>query len=264
MCMRSYIILLLTLMIINISCAGAERVRSILPRNSFLKMEKSLLLTVCNPKNPNQCLERLYGATASGVVIENTDSGSYALTAAHVCSDKRLEVIKRKVTRYKMSFNVLDIDAEKFSAEVIASDPIHDVCIIFIKGLQRPPIRLAATKPKPGDRVYNVAAPIGIFGKQMVPIFEGFYNGEAHNRALFSLPVKGGSSGSPITNRHGELVGMVSAAFVHFGHLAISPTYEALTSFIKTIVAADKLNRPKLTILSKLMVLNRLKNKKKP
>ena len=77
----------------------------------------------------------------------------------------------------------------------------------------------------------------------MIPIFEGFYNGDSGNRSIYSMPAKGGSSGSPILNNRGEIIGMVSATFVYFPNLAISPKFEETARFIKNTIYFDRIKK---------------------
>ena len=242
---------LLICVIFLFGCSGGNNVRDILPRTSFLKVEKSLLVTFCNPQNPTQCVKKGFGATGSGVVVANIETGSYALTAAHVCDDKRARKITQQGKSYKLDFKVKDLYNVVYRVEVVSIDSINDLCIIFVQGLKQPAISIASVAPTPGDRTYNLAAPMGIFDTEMVPIFEGFYNGNSNGWSLYSLAVKGGSSGSPIINHRGELVGMVSQAFYHFSHICISPQYEPTINFIRAVVEKDKYKRLP-TILGKL------------
>jgi len=252
---------LLISIIFLLGCSGGNEVRDILPRTSFLKVEKSLLVTFCNPQNPTQCVKKGFGATGSGVIIENIKTGSYALTAAHVCDDERARRITRQGKSYQLDFKVKDLHNVVYRVEVVSIDSTNDLCIIFVHGLKEPAISIASVAPVPGDRAYNLAAPMGIFDTEMVPIFEGFYNGNSNGWSLYSLAVKGGSSGSPIINHRGELVGMVSQAFYHFSHICISPQYEPTINFIRAVVEKDKYTRLP-TIFQKLKSIFQTKKDK--
>jgi len=237
-------------------------VKDILPRKSFLKVEKSLLLTVCNPKKPKQCATKSFGAVASGVVVSNTVGGSYALTAGHVCHDSGTDRVIKQVKKFIIDFKVVDIAGKLYDVEIVTMDQKNDLCLLYVGDLKRPPIHLATSKPNPGDRVYNLAAPVGIFDKDMIPIFEGFYNGDSHGGALYSLPAKGGSSGSPIVNHNGELVGMVSMVFVRFNQICISPRYEPTINFIKTSIERDVTRRERSSFIKRMMYLLHINDKK--
>ena len=234
------------LIVITLLSCGHHRntVKNILPRDSFLKIQKTIEATMCHPKKKDLCVTKRFGATASGAVVNVTGNGAYVLTAAHVCIDEKAKKFLNKV-QHKMFFYVINIESTYFPVEIIATDQLNDLCILYVEGLRNPAMRIAVNKPVPGDRVYNLAAPLGIFDKDMIPTFQGFYNGDTriYDRAIYTLPAKGGSSGSPIMNHRGELVGMVSAAFIRFSHLAISPKFKETTTFVETIVDSDRRKR---------------------
>ena len=92
---------------------------------------------------------------------------------------------------------------------------------------------LTAAPSKPISETYNnKAAPAGYFRPQLVPLFEGRYVGVDERAAVYTIPAIGGSSGSPIINRKGELVGMVYARHIKFHHITISPSFKKLRNFI--------------------------------
>ena len=136
-----------------------------------------------------------------------------------------------------MIFNVLDINKESFPVKVIAIDHANDLCILRVQGIKKPAIKIASEAPEPGDRVYNLAAPTGIFDKNMIPIFEGFFNGSSKNRTIYSIPAKGGSSGSPIFNSNSELIGMIHSVNVYFPVISVSPPKDMLIKFVENSIA---------------------------
>jgi len=244
-----YILLLLVISLL--SCNNRNYVKNILPRSSFLKIEKEVRVKLCHPQKKDLCMHKKFGAVASGVVVEVTNHGAYALTAGHVCSDREAKSFLKNY-EHEMIFNVLDINKESFPVKVVAIDHANDLCILRVQGIKKPAVRIASGAPEPGDRVYNLAAPTGIFDKNMIPIFEGFFNGSSKNRTIYSIPAKGGSSGSPILNHEGELIGMVSAAFIHFPNLAISPRFEETARFIKSTIYFDRIKKESENIISLL------------
>ena len=254
----------LILSILFLSCNHSNRVKDILPRQSFLKVDKTLEITVCNPRNVSQCLTKKMGATGSGVIVENGDDGSYALTAGHICADKSIKRIAAKVKKFVYHFKVIDLRGRVYPVEILHVNNELDTCILYVRGLKRQAVEISKKKPEEGDRVYNLAAPVGIFDINMVPIFQGFYSGNTKKKAIYTIPAKGGSSGSPIINHRGELVGMVSMAFIYFSHACISPLYGDLIADVHKAIDHDKATRPKLTILHKIMLLWSAISRKSP
>ena len=84
-------ILLFVLSTFSLSCTNLNKnnQKDILYRDSFIKLEKTLVVSVCKD---GQC--RVFTeleSTASGSVVRNQFDGSYVLTAAHVCDDSGIQ-----------------------------------------------------------------------------------------------------------------------------------------------------------------------------
>ena len=241
-----YLIFLFSILAIA-GCAhnGVNHQKKILQRSSFLKVEKALIINSCI--NESVCTQRKLRSSGSAAVIKTTFSGAYVLTAAHVCDDE--DVIARikldePTAKISSTFEVVTLLGEKHSVEILDMDHKNDMCILWVKNLYEPPLLVATQEPDPGDRVYNMAAPLGVFSKNMVPIFTGFFNGnDFRNIAIYSLPAFGGSSGSPIVNVRGELVGMVHSTLRFFPEIALSPNYKDMRTFINNTIEKDAHSR---------------------
>jgi len=230
-----------------ISCASCKinkldhpqyTINSILPRESFVKIE--VIMKAVSPIL-NDGEETSFGsAMASGSIIHKTAHGSYILTANHVC-EIDLPRVPIPITESKILFKVFDVDDSSFDAEIFKKSDDIDVCIIFAKNLKnKPAVKLKKIAPNIGDMVYNVAAPGGFFGKNMMPILQGRYSGMYEIHAVYTIPAAGGSSGSPIVNRKGYLIGMIFAVHRNFNHVSFSPTIEDLYDFIGDIKKAPQ------------------------
>ena len=108
-----------------------------------------------------------------------------------------------------------------------------DACVVFVWGLFKDPLKIAKKRPKIGSRTYNIAAPAGFFKKNLIPLFEGFYIGKWDKySSVYTIPAIGGSSGSPILNKKGELIGLIYARHNRFHHITLSPEFKKLKKFI--------------------------------
>jgi len=190
----------------TLSCSPRNNVKRILPRDSFLKIQKFLDITMCHPQKKDLCIIKRFGASASGVVVDSNGQNAYALTAAHVCADSHAKKMLGK-HKYTMEFSVINIHKRYFPIEIIAMDAENDLCILYVKGLYSPAVRIAADAPEPGDRIYNTAAPLGIFNKNMIPIFDGFFDGNSGIAPSIRCRQREGVLGSPLVNIMGRLVG---------------------------------------------------------
>ena len=248
------------------SCAGTAN-REIKPtfiKDSFIFVQKSVLFHACHTvksKDPKQqeadqekCVDLNRRATGSGWIAANVKRpdgqwDSIGVSAGHVCDVSKVvlrnvetgENIEAKVKEKEIRVSMLG--GHTYRAEVVKIYDYIDVCILRIEGVKLPYLKTAKEAPKYGDRVFNVAAPRGIYSSSLAPFFEGHYIGRnTINHAKYgglmdhySLPATFGSSGSPIVNSEGEVVGLVSMAMVGFENMGISPPYESLRDILLSI-----------------------------
>jgi S1-C subfamily serine protease len=226
-------ILLILLIFPFFSCTNfIPQPRDILPRTSFLHVRKTLTVVKCEN---NQCTSRDFRSAASAFIVQIEKEGSFAITAAHVCENKVPPDMESKTTKTSAIYTMRRLDGERYTASVLTYDTDIDVCLMFVKDLVEgiEAVKISPTKPQPGDRIYNISAPIAIFRPNMVPIIEGQYNGETSGIAWYTLMAAPGSSGSMVVNENGELVGLVHSVYVHFPIITLGTPYEELLHFIK-------------------------------
>jgi len=249
--MRKLLILTLgTLLMLSstFSCVSFTphlNVSKVFPRKSFLFVEKKTTFFRCAV---NQCkLVHEGKMTGSASVIFHNKKRTFVLTAAHLVWMQTIHPIRKMMLERKGklkavdSWTLTDISGKKYKGiKVIKSTKNNDLAILSIPRNNVPALTVSTEPPKIGDKLYNVGAPAGTFGKNMVPFYEGRFLGHWKDRRtgflspvmMTSIPVAGGSSGSPILNRHGHVVGMVSAVNRGFHHISISPTWKQLYDFV--------------------------------
>ena len=195
-------------------------------RKSFVGLTK----TIFSPK------KQMVGmATASGTVVGHHNGKSYIVTARHFCDEE--------AKGYIDVINAHTQKLESVQTKVLAKSQKFDACILESPKLPVKAIPMANFKPDIGEKVYNLAAPQGVFGEDLVMLFEGFYSGVLksdgfHNpdADIYSLPANPGSSGSPILNSRGMLVGMVWAIHSRFHHITLSVPFGALKKFMTNTI----------------------------
>jgi S1-C subfamily serine protease len=209
-------------------------------RESFIKVENKFSAKEC--KDDKCTIERVI-SSASAFVVSTGKTGAYAITAAHFCEDDMdllLQSVVRGIPIQKIEFYAYDIDMKKYDVNVINYDRKLDLCLIYVKKLQRKPALLAHSAPDPGDKAYNLAAPLGMFGSNMIPKLDGYFAGyltrdprdSKQMFSIYSIPAIGGSSGSPIFDRDGYIIGMIHSVNIRFPFITYSPTYQQLKAFI--------------------------------
>lgn len=215
--------------------------QTILPLKAFVKV--AILLKINENVIP--------AGSGSGFFI----SKNKIVTAKHVCdkklegphSEKREEMpegseeLTEMLPDVDLLFAIETYNGDEYKVKVSKVSPDFDLCILELEdeALDIQILELSPIQPKIGEKVYNMAAPHGFSTSNMVPIFEGFYSGDIicdliRNRcSIYTIPLKGGSSGSPVLTEHGEVVGVIFAGDTRFHELAFSCTYRQLKDFIK-------------------------------
>ena len=213
-------------------------------RDQFVRVIQNINLTFCAE---GQCMQNNMMSSGSGVVVDNSVKGSYILTAGHVCEFELENVIKdemmaQALKRVDLDFQIINLEQSKYVADIITIDKSSDMCLMFAPKYwnEKGPVDLADRPAFEGERVYNVAAPVGIFYENTVPSFEGFYMGKQDLRSYYSIPAMGGSSGSPVFNLRGDLVGMIHSVNAMFPMVSVSPHYENIKKFITSNIKAHK------------------------
>ena len=203
-------------------------------------------------KNHEKKIERLDGAfyssivifsknfSASGAIIKIVDSEtSYAITVKHYCS----KVVKKKVFAAASPHGS---DFVKFEVEIDRVHEYLDLCVVKLKGdtTKLSPFKISTTYPSPGSKVFSLGAPAASWPNKNVGFVSSIIRSkEAVDKKLtysdvimVSIPCSPGSSGSPIYNSDGHMVGIIVAVHPSFHHNSLGITSAAIlefTSYIK-------------------------------
>ena len=141
-----------------------------------------------------------------------------------------------KITQQKLVYDfIVKVEANdwnSYSAVPIKLNHENDICLMSVADINAPFLRLSNKEPLYGEKIYTVASPGGLAENGMVPTFEGRFLGINEGRAYYSVPAIGGSSGSPLINKKGELVGVTHSVYAYFHHVTVSTSFQELWKFI--------------------------------
>jgi len=179
--------------------------------------------------------------SGSAAYIQNvSEESNLVLTAAHVCHlSPAMSLNLRikfgiRVSEYKKEIRLKNSEFNTI-AKPIAIDKKNDVCLMKAKK-SNIGLKVSDKAPEYGEEYYNIAAPAGVYGKDMNLLFQGYFSGKKKikkvKRDFYTIPVTGGSSGSPIINRNGEVVGLVSMGLNQFENMSISPEFKHIQSIL--------------------------------
>jgi len=235
--MKKYlsIFIILVLMSFVNSCAIQTNIIKSMQdaKKSILKIETWSEFAKCDVENLACNKSELLSMASGAVVLYNNKKA--ILTAAHVCDQKQLESFV-KSRNGEVLLKAIDRDSKEYIINILKYDHSADICLLkSITGELPSYIKISSKKPEYGEIVYNLAGPLGVIEGDMVPIYRGQFFGVSDNRAFYSIPAIGGSSGSPILNVKGELIGMIHSVHYRFHHITVSATHDQLWNFLKIV-----------------------------
>jgi len=176
-------------------------------------------------------------AGASGFFV----SKDFVVTAKHACDvSDDLEGMFGDDEEVTVSFSGQTVKGEFFAILPVKVHPVYDLCLMQTFGApdDARPMPISVAPPTIGEKVFNVAAPLGMFTPGMVPMFEGRYFGdtfcesEVVKCSIYGIPIKKGSSGSPVVNKNGYLIGVIYAGVMNFENVGFSVTHKQLIDFL--------------------------------
>jgi len=228
-------------------------------RRSFLKIDihKQIFLSKISSTSTNAFslqnadYEIDLRTSASAFIVGHYRDITLVATSAHVCSIRFGNQLNYFVYDYspddfswflfeKSAFFLSDYKGRGYKAIVLKYDFKSDICILGTASISLPAFIISKHKPLIGEKYYNIASPRGIWGPGLVPLFDGFYLGAIKTRRdrelsyMFSIPAVGGSSGSPVMNSYGELIGVIHSAYHGFPHLSLATTNDQLYLLYRT------------------------------
>jgi S1-C subfamily serine protease len=229
-------------------------------KKSFVKINKTVEINVCGQigeTKTNECKELMsLNSSGSGAIVWNErvigkTPRTLILTADHICADEEYKLtdfdpaihlhVKNNlgfigpvdvVAKSKMS--VTDSFGQEFKVKQFpwVRNVSADTCIIETS-MNAPSLQVGS-KPQYGEKVINIAAPKGIYHPSSsgggVYYTEGLYNGEflaqhgdgARVFSMYNLIAAPGSSGSPVLNQNGEIIGMIHSIDSRYCNLITS------------------------------------------
>ena len=201
-----------------------------LPFDSFVKVVATYDVVKCIN---DTCVNFKLGSTSSGAVVRTYDHGSYILSTGHSCDPGAIVNDLGGKVKVKQTTYVIDLNGVKYDTKTININRLLDTCILYSSELDKTPVRIEKNEaPVIGDMVYNIAAPVGMFNTNTAPVLEGRYSGHKWGFSLYTVPAIGGSSGSPLFNTKGKLVGMIHSVHTRFHHLSFGPKHNQLVNYI--------------------------------
>ncbi len=180
----------------------------------------------------------LYRATnGSGFFI---DSRGYIVTNAHVVqSAVRIEVELA--------------DGSRRAGTMVGADRLSDIAVVRIGGAIPATVRFAQAEPKLGDAVFAIGSPYGLTGSLSTGLVSGLERALRPSAANWLVQhtalIDPGSSGGPVFNTAGDVIGVNSAfpdSQFEFSGISFAVQADVASRIAREIIATGQVRRAEI------------------
>jgi putative serine protease PepD len=116
----------------------------------------------------------------------------------------------------------LQQDDRTWAGTVVEVSPADDLAVIAVDGPSFEPLGRSGSRPQVGDPVLVVGSPLGLGGTVASGIVSSYRTEDGLEYLQFSAPVSPGSSGGPVVDGDGQVIGVAVAKLVGFGAEGLS------------------------------------------
>ena len=159
-------------------------------------------------------------ATGTGFFIENN---GLALTNHHVVDSMDIIFIK------DYSGNVFEVE------KIVCSDSITDIALIKIncgKSCEFSKVDISSSDINKGEKVFVIGNPIGLHSTLSNGIVSSVRRHLNFEEIQVTAPISGGSSGSPIFNNKGNVIGIITSGFEDGQNLNLGSSKNAINDLV--------------------------------
>ncbi|WP_286934691.1 MULTISPECIES: S1C family serine protease [Aminobacterium] len=192
----------------------AQRAEALTPIEIFQKYSKSVA-TVYSLDNGEKIHQ------GSGFFLEKS---GLLLTNYHVIHDSQEIAVETEDGEFYIVRAIIAQDAEKDLALLGTATPSNKIV----------PVSFAPSVPPTGSEIVTIGTPEGFSHTLSNGILSSVKRGKDRDIVQFTAPVSPGSSGSPLFDKNGQVIGIVTAQMTQAQNLNFALTKTAIIEFLKT------------------------------
>ena len=159
--------------------------------------------------SPAEIAKEAFASTVL-VVIEDAHGEPVLLGSGFVLREHTIVTNMHVIDgAYQGYVKQIDSDTKYKLEAILQTDKSHDLAVLLVPSLSAPALPIGdSTKLAVGDTVYAVGNPRGLEGTFSQGIVSSIRHIDSGTLLQITAPISPGSSGGPILNEHGEVVGV--------------------------------------------------------
>ena len=170
------------------------------------------LIIICLAKTIfAQDATNIYRNTVNSTVTIETDIG---LGSGFFISENIIVTNYHVIEGASEAYCYTNNSSSKYKIEgYLAVDKLVDLILLKVSGLNRTALRIASGSPTPGQKIFVIGSPKGLPATISDGIISGLRDFEGKKLIQITAPISPGSSGGPVLNANGELIGVSVGKF---------------------------------------------------
>ncbi len=170
-------------------------------------------------------------STVSIVALDNT-SQPLGFGSGFIIDDELIATNVHVIEGCSSSYVLVNGQQKKFKVDgYLSIDKANDLVILKVSGLkQKSMILNQGNLPEIGEKIYAIGNPKGFNGTFSEGIISGIRNFDKNQVLQITAPISPGSSGGPVLNLEGEVVGVAFATYSEGQNLNFAIPIEYLVS----------------------------------
>jgi S1-C subfamily serine protease len=207
---------------------------SVFGRIAVFSLVASLPYSATSAQNARQLAQNTFPSVVL-LVMQDANGQPLSLGSGFFVADGVI-VTNLHVVRGSASGQVKVVGQTRTYAvsELVGIDANQDIVLLEVSGAKAPPLKLSqGTDLAVGDVVYAVGNPEGLEGTFSQGIVSGFRGSGADRLLQITAPISPGSSGGPIINSQGEVVGVAVATYKQGQNLNFAVPVSSVATLLK-------------------------------
>jgi hypothetical protein len=176
-------------------------------------MKKHLILLLLLPsllfsQNAKEIAKKCMTSTVS-LVMEDNFKQPLSLGSGFIVDDGKIITNLHVIEDAKYGYVTISGESKKHKIEgYLAIDKTNDLALLSVPTLIGTSIEINGNNPEIGEKIYAIGNPKGLSGTISEGIISGIRTFENEELIQITAPISPGSSGGPVINNNGQLIGV--------------------------------------------------------
>lgn len=202
-------------------------------------------------QNAKEIAKKCMSSTVS-IIMQDKFNQPICLGSGFIVENGRVITNLHVIEGAASGYILVNGSNEKYTIDgYLSIDKINDLALLSASTLVGNKVQINLLKTEIGEVIYSIGNPKGLSGTISEGIISGFRNLENKELIQITAPISPGSSGGPVINNSGEIIGVAVGTLTSGQNLNFAIPVKFVENLLKsTNTSVTKLGIPKKPILT--------------